>query len=154
MAKLTKPKTQEQKDRDTKARLLRTYNITLAEYGQMLEEQNFGCAICGRPPGDKRLHVDHDHAFAKRKIAAVKLSPGKWTASTHPSETPYYVATGSTKTEAKNVVKRLLLRGSVRGLLCWQDNTALQKYRDCPNRLEAAADYIRRFHAKHAPLGA
>lgn len=84
----------------------------------------------------------------------MKLSSGKWTASTDPFETPYFEAEGTTKSEAKNGVKKLLLKESIRGLLCWQDNTSLQKYRDNPDRLEAAAAYIRRFHEKHASTGA
>ena len=43
--------------------LLRYFNITLAEYDEMLEGQGGGCAICGMTPEDngKRLAVDHDH---------------------------------------------------------------------------------------------
>ena len=42
--------------------LLRTYNITAAEYTEMLRSQGGGCAICHKPPKPgTRLHVDHDH---------------------------------------------------------------------------------------------
>lgn len=38
------------------------YGITLQDYDEMLERQDGGCAICGRPPrADISLHVDHDH---------------------------------------------------------------------------------------------
>lgn len=31
------------------------------DYERMLEAQGGGCAICGRKPGERRLHIDHDH---------------------------------------------------------------------------------------------
>lgn len=47
------------------ARLKYRFGITLDEYNAILVSQNGGCAICGQPPGVKRLHVDHDHATGK-----------------------------------------------------------------------------------------
>lgn len=41
--------------------LLARYGITQADYEIMLERQGGACAICKRPPGVKRLHVDHNH---------------------------------------------------------------------------------------------
>ena len=41
--------------------LKRKYGITAAQYLTMLELQGGGCAICGQPPGRRRLDVDHDH---------------------------------------------------------------------------------------------
>lgn len=46
------------------ARLLKSFNLTRAEYCAILEYQGGGCAICGRPDADSRgtrLAVDHDH---------------------------------------------------------------------------------------------
>jgi hypothetical protein len=37
------------------------YGLTPEQYDQMLESQGGGCAICGKPPGDTALHVDHCH---------------------------------------------------------------------------------------------
>jgi hypothetical protein len=37
------------------------YGITAAEYAEQLARQAGVCALCDRPPGRKRLHVDHDH---------------------------------------------------------------------------------------------
>jgi hypothetical protein len=51
--------------------LLRTkYNLTLEQFGQMVEDQNGCCAICFREPSGKglqnqRLHVDHDAETGK-----------------------------------------------------------------------------------------
>ena len=45
--------------------LMRTYGITLEEYGTMLEAQDGVCAFCGKTPeeanGVRNLSVDHDH---------------------------------------------------------------------------------------------
>jgi len=42
-------------------RLIARYGITQAEYDELLARQDGLCAICRRPPGAKRLHVDHEH---------------------------------------------------------------------------------------------
>jgi len=49
--------------------LKKKYGITAAEYEQLLDDQEGGCAICHSPDpkakcfgNDTRLHVDHDHA--------------------------------------------------------------------------------------------
>jgi len=42
------------------------YGITLDEYNQMLEEQEYRCAVCDKKPGRRRLAVDHDHKAEKR----------------------------------------------------------------------------------------
>lgn len=135
-------------DKQTSQRLLRVYGIDLDQYNLMLAEQGGKCAICGRPPGDKRLHVDHCHKFVRRKIAAIKVSSGKWTASTDPFETPYFEGTGATKSEAKQAVKRLLITNANRGLLCWGCNAGLAKWRDNPDNMSAAAEYLRKFQQK------
>lgn len=41
--------------------LQKIYGITLEEYNGLLESQDGGCAICGRKPTGKALHVDHNH---------------------------------------------------------------------------------------------
>lgn len=43
------------------ASLRQRYGITLADYDAMLKAQGGGCAICAKPPGKRRLAVDHDH---------------------------------------------------------------------------------------------
>ncbi len=43
------------------ARYKSLYGITIEEYNILLEFQEGKCAICGRPPKNRRLAVDHDH---------------------------------------------------------------------------------------------
>jgi 5-methylcytosine-specific restriction endonuclease McrA len=45
--------------------LIRKYGITESDYEAMLQRQRGLCAVCGEPPGQKRLHVDHDHATGR-----------------------------------------------------------------------------------------
>lgn len=44
-------------------RNIRRYGLTIDQYHEMLEEQNYSCKICGMPDLTfrKRLSVDHDH---------------------------------------------------------------------------------------------
>ena len=46
-------------------RYVREYGLEPGQYEEMLVKQRGGCAICGRPAGKKRLHVDHDHRTKK-----------------------------------------------------------------------------------------
>jgi hypothetical protein len=42
---------------------LKRYGITQANFGRMLEEQGYACAMCGEPFEDGDLiFIDHDHA--------------------------------------------------------------------------------------------
>ena len=41
--------------------LIRNAGITLAQYEDLLQRQDGHCALCERQPGQRRLHVDHDH---------------------------------------------------------------------------------------------
>lgn len=41
--------------------LKRAYGITHDDYAEMLEEQGYGCAICGGTDESRRLAVDHCH---------------------------------------------------------------------------------------------
>lgn len=51
--------TPEERKRD--AYLRRTYGITLEDYRVIAAHQGGVCAVCGRPPKTRALHVDHDH---------------------------------------------------------------------------------------------
>jgi hypothetical protein len=50
-----------QKDKKRDAYLQRTYGITARQYAAMFKMQWGRCAICGKKPTKRRLHVDHDH---------------------------------------------------------------------------------------------
>lgn len=51
-----------QRVRDERRREAARYGISAAAQEALLIEQGQVCAICRRPPGKKRLAVDHDHA--------------------------------------------------------------------------------------------
>jgi hypothetical protein len=44
-----------------RSHLKRTFGLTEADYERILAAQGGGCAICGRLPASRNLHVDHDH---------------------------------------------------------------------------------------------
>lgn len=44
------------------AHLLRKYRLTVKEYDATLSSQGGVCAICKKPPGDRRFPVDHCHS--------------------------------------------------------------------------------------------
>lgn len=43
------------------------FDMTVERYIQMLKDQQGVCAICGSPPGNYRLDVDHDHAAGQTR---------------------------------------------------------------------------------------
>jgi hypothetical protein len=47
-----------------RTRLVEKYGITIEQYHQMLEKQNYSCKICGKKESTdrKRLSIDHDHS--------------------------------------------------------------------------------------------
>jgi hypothetical protein len=137
---MSKPKTQAQLDKATDQRLKKTYGVGLDWYEKTLKEQGGGCAICHRPPGTRRLHVDHDQSAKKVKIKTFKAN-GMWEAeATYNGKT--LVARYRNKREAVQGVKNRLKVESVRGLLCYSHNAGLQKFQDNPEYLKAAAEYL------------
>lgn len=155
MPRKAKPRTPAQQERDTDLRLQRTYGITLAEYNERLARQGGGCAICGKPPGTKRLHTDHCHKFAKQfKIIRTKLPDGQYMANAeHRTDKfgRFYIEfIESTKALAVAAVKRGLKRGSVRGILCWPCNRSLRSFNDDPQVMEQAARYLRHYTGRTA----
>ena len=141
---MAKPKTQAQIDHATDARLLKKYGVGLAWYVSQLEKQGGGCAITGKPPGTKRLHVDHDHSWTKVKVGTIKVagSPAPvWHASARYLGR-WFESLSTTKRGAVREVKNSLKRASVRGLLSYLANVGLQKFGDNPAHLRAAAKYL------------
>src|SRR5690242_16430778 len=70
-----------QKSKDLKRR----YDLSLADYKQMIKDQDSRCAICGKT-SNKTLHVDHNHTTGKvRKLlcSSCNLMIG------HAKENPY-----------------------------------------------------------------
>jgi hypothetical protein len=57
---------QKHKDYVRRSVVKRTYGLTLEEYKAILAR---GCAICGRNPGGRFMHLDHDHANGKVRDA-------------------------------------------------------------------------------------
>lgn len=45
--------------------MLRKYGLTTEAYERLLDAQGGTCAICSRPPGQRLLDVDHDHATGR-----------------------------------------------------------------------------------------
>lgn len=49
----------------SRKKTLARYGMTPEDYARLLLAQNNGCAICGKPPGKKALHIDHSHRTGK-----------------------------------------------------------------------------------------
>lgn len=129
------------KDQSRERRLQKKYGITVAEYEQMLKEQDGVCKICKKPPVNYRLSVDHDHRFNKKKVFTQKLFDGRWKAIPDVAYvTAFY---GKSKAEAKEKARQYTMSVSVRGLLCSWCNRGLRYYHDNPVFLENAAKYLR-----------
>ena len=146
---VSKPKTKAQLDRATDLRLQKTYNITLKDYEYLSASNNGGCWICGAVPTNRRLHVDHDHSWKKVKIDTIK-NEGKWGASAK-YKGDVFVCVQDKKSLAVRGLKRMLLRASIRGLLCYAHNTGLQRFQDDTGWLLSAARYLQKFQVE-SPL--
>lgn len=53
---------------ETRAKQIKPYGLTLADYDRMLKEQNYGCAICGSEDNHGRLHFSIDHCHLTGKV--------------------------------------------------------------------------------------
>jgi len=137
---MPKPKTKAQLDRAADLHRQKKYGVGLDYYDKQLDAQSGGCAVCGVPPGARRLHIDHDHGWTKIRVESVKISEA-WAARATYNGT-LYLGGGRTKSHAIRAVKAQLKKSSVRGLLCYQHNVGLQKFQDNPKYLRAAAQYL------------
>lgn len=136
-------------DKQTDTRLLKTYGISLAEYSQLLEDQDGKCAICKAPPATRRLHVDHDHSHRYVKVISTKLMGGYWRAQGvyRGLENTFL---GFSKSGAVQAFRKWTKRESVRGLLCPKCNRGLEFFRDKPELFDKAAKYLRKFQCQNS----
>jgi hypothetical protein len=124
---------------------LKKYGITEAEVQKMDEEQEGVCASCGKPYD--KLHVEHDHKWKYVKIKLVFCSKFRFVAEAEYRNTTYSIAE-TTKLKAKQAVRRMLQRESVRGRCCWPCNRLIRFAYDDPVRLRKAAEYLERWNGK------
>jgi hypothetical protein len=52
------------------------YKRTLEDYRCVLAEQGGGCAVCGKTPGVRMFHWDHDHRCCPRRVTCGKCVRG------------------------------------------------------------------------------
>ena len=74
---------------------LRIYGVSVGDYEQLLVEQDYRCAICGSPGGERQLAIDHDHTTNR-----------------------------------------------IRGLLCTSCNAGIGQFKENPELLQKAIDYL------------
>lgn len=63
--KLVADRTPEARKKISRRSVLRKYDLTTAQYEEMLAAQNGVCTICEQPPNEMALCVDHDHVTNK-----------------------------------------------------------------------------------------
>lgn len=51
---------------NARVRALARFGLTVAQYDKMVALQGGVCPICGKPPKNIRLSVDHDHTSKKK----------------------------------------------------------------------------------------
>jgi hypothetical protein len=119
------------------------YCISAEEYDVLLAKQGGVCKICGTAPKTRPLAVDHWHGWRYLKIVFAKIGEC-WLASC-PAWENIGAGQGALRRDAITSIRRLLLRASIRGLLCSRCNPGLINFRDNPARLRAAADYVESF---------
>lgn len=134
---------------------LKKFGWTSTEVDALFASQGSVCKICGRPPGVRRLNLDHDHAFDKIKLWIERLRDWNWAAFLNPTDASC-IAIGDTKKQARENGRRELRRRSVRGGLCLRCNKGIQMFEDSKaplspeERFDNAAKYFRDFKIKSA----
>ena len=84
-------------ERAAEKRWAQHYGLTPQQYKAILVLQGGGCGFCSRPPGRRRLAVDHDHSCCPGKTSCGKCVRGLlcWTCnkfSEHIDDSPIVVA--------------------------------------------------------------
>jgi len=132
---------------------LKTFGWTLAEVDALFARQENVCAICKRPPGKYRLSLDHAHAADRIKINVYRdFDDYYWVADAVPQVEPF--GGYGTRKDAKEAIRKMLRRRSVRGGLCLRCNKGLQMFEDSKaplspaERFDRAAKYFRDFELK------
>jgi Recombination endonuclease VII len=124
--------------------LQKKFRISLAEYEAKRNWQNGACAICDKipTPEQRPLEVDHDHSFLRKHKIRACGQKSNWKAW---AEGTLIVGHGDLRREAVEDVRTQLIRASIRGLLDHVCNRGLPFFRDNPELLRSAADYLERF---------
>lgn len=60
----------------TESRMMRWYKLTPETYNELLISQKGVCLICGEPPSERRLSIDHDHSCCPGKETCGKCIRG------------------------------------------------------------------------------
>lgn len=129
------------------------FGWSLAEVDALFESQGNVCAACGRPPGERRMSLDHDHAFDRMKLYIERLPDWNWAAFLNKTDAGC-ISIGTTRKEARENGRRYLRRKSVRAGLCLRCNKGLAMFEDSKaplppaERLERLALILRRFQGK------
>jgi len=55
---------------------LSRHKMTIEQYATQLAEQHGVCALCGQPPQNNSLHVDHNHECCDTKFTCGKCNRG------------------------------------------------------------------------------
>lgn len=132
----------------------RKFGWSLGEVMALFDRYNFRCAFCLRPEGGRRLALDHWHAFDRVKIKVVKQGLTSWIAETVGPNGISYAYEHSDKKKARQGLKRMLRRDSVRQPLCLRCNKALALLEDSKapcstiERLENAIRCLKEYERK------
>lgn len=124
--------------------LFKKYGVTLNWYNNTLSEQNGGCAICDSKPITRNLPVDHDHKTPNKKLNPFKNADKLWEIKVTNTCTVY----SDKKNTAIREARWHLKRESVRGVICFGCNTGIRKFRDNPEYLKRAAQYVEEYKSK------
>lgn len=121
---------------------IRNYNISLSEFEALNALNDSRCWICNKRFQNRQLSVDHWHGFKYIKILTRKVADNTWRAWTEEFNES---AVGRTRGSAKKEMSRILLRKSVRGLLCYTCNKFVIGWITDPKIFDGAAAYLRNF---------
>jgi hypothetical protein len=143
----------DKKEKAADTRLRKVRGISLEEYNELEKNNNHCCWICGRKVNeDKRLAVDHDHRFDKYKYIAEKTGSGKWTCRAvskytiiGPNQIVWIGNEYNSSKEAKDALRKVIKRRSIRGLLCFRCNRGLAYWRDNISNMANAIKYLQSY---------